>query len=256
MRKVGLCPDDYVIRLLLVIAACVVGAGVASATIQRSASNADFGEYSGVTALRVDMLAQDAALQAVIHERSSGAVERFTDARHAFALTLAKARARDEEADEKASLARQAAARGRLGAACRARRSRASSKGPAAWPPTTATLPGRASCTAFLNENGKLLADLAEEREARQQHALELPIGLIAVLTLLSAALLWVGVERPARAEAPPARRAGRARRRAAGRPLRARGLRRPGAPPRRARPRAHRSRSSTATTPPTGSSR
>ena len=60
------------IRLLLVIAACVVGAGVASATIQRSASNADFAEYSGVNDLRVNMLSQDAALQEALHEPSAG----------------------------------------------------------------------------------------------------------------------------------------------------------------------------------------
>ena len=188
------------IRLLLVIAACVVGAGVASATIQRSASNADFAEYSGVNALRVDMLAQDAALQEVINERSSGAVERFTDARHAFGLTLAKARARDEEADEKASLARQQQL-----ADDWSQRAELAVAGVVQGPRRAAADHGDAArtglLTAFLKENSSLLADLAEEREARQQHALELPIGLIAVLTLLSAALLWVGVERPARDE-------------------------------------------------------
>ena len=54
---------------------------------------------------------------------------------------------------------------------------------------------------AFLAANAELLDELAEERKARQAYALRLPIALIALLTLLSAALLWVGVERPARGE-------------------------------------------------------
>ena len=185
------------IRLLLVIAACVVGAGVASATIQRSASNADFEEYAGVTAIRVGMLAQDAALQQALHERTAATVERFSDARHAFDIRIAKARARDEEADEEESLARQQQLADDWGArAERAVAELVEKRSDEQLDPARAQL-----LQAFLTENGKLLADLAKEREARQRHALQLPIGLIALLTLLSAVLLWIGVERPARGE-------------------------------------------------------
>jgi diguanylate cyclase (GGDEF)-like protein len=37
------------IHVLLLIVVCVVGAGIVSAAIQRSASNADFAEFAGVT---------------------------------------------------------------------------------------------------------------------------------------------------------------------------------------------------------------
>jgi hypothetical protein len=46
------------IPVLLLIVVCVVGAGVASSAIQRSASNADFAEFEGVTTVRGAMLAQ------------------------------------------------------------------------------------------------------------------------------------------------------------------------------------------------------
>ena len=189
------------IRLLLVIAACVVGAGVASATIQRSASNADFAEYSGVNDLRVNMLTQAAALREALHDPSSRSLERFTDARHTFQVSMAKSLARDEEADEVASLKQQ----GQIAEAWtqRAERSLAPVIESGRARRTDEVDPQRTRLVqAFLKENGVLLADLAEEREERQQHALELPLLLIGLLTLLSAALLWVGVERPARTEA------------------------------------------------------
>ena len=60
------------IHVLLVIVVCVVGAGVASSAIQRSASNADFTEFQGVTALRGAMLAQQTALQDTIQQHTQG----------------------------------------------------------------------------------------------------------------------------------------------------------------------------------------
>jgi diguanylate cyclase (GGDEF)-like protein len=187
------------IRLLLVIAACVMGAGVASATIQRSASNADFAEYSAITALRIDMLDQAAALQAAVHDPDAATIERFTDARHAFALSLADARTSADEADERESVVRQQrladdwAKRAELTIAGIVKEG--TKHGEEADPARARLL------QAFLQENSRLLADLAEEREERQAHALRLPIALVAFLTLVSAVLLWIGVERPARGE-------------------------------------------------------
>jgi diguanylate cyclase (GGDEF)-like protein len=188
------------IRLLLVIAACVVGAGVASATIQRSASNADFEEYQDVTAVRIDMLAQDAALQELLHEPSDRALTRFNDARHAFDQSLAEARSTEAEAHHGGVLARQQ----RLADEW----SRHAGSGLAAL--TDPRQRERAVhedserpdlLQAFLASNAELLDELEEERRERQDRALWIPIGLIALLTLLSGALLWVGVERPARSE-------------------------------------------------------
>ena len=187
------------IRLLLVIAACVVGAGVASATIQRSASNADFAEYATVTAVRIDMLALDAALEQAIHERSVAAFKRFGDAQDGFTKSMAKALARDEEPEELAELARQ----DKLADAWsdRAERTMAQLQDPHVARVAHDDAVRTQLLNEFLRANRDLLDELAEERDVRQRGALLLPIALIALLTLLSAVLLWAGVERPARTE-------------------------------------------------------
>ena len=187
------------IRLLLVIAACVVGAGVASATIQRSASNADFAEFATVTTLRFDMLALDAALQQAIHERSTAAFKRFDRAQDRFEIGMARALARDEEPEELAELARQQ----QLATAWTDRAERTVLR---LGEPHVARVahsdPARTQLVqGFLRSNADLLDELADERGARQRSAQQWPIALIALLTLLSAVLLWFGVERPARIE-------------------------------------------------------
>src|SRR5215218_2366576 len=179
------------IRLLLVIAACVVGAGVATAVIQRSASDPDFVEYADIAGLRIDMLAQAAALEQAVHAPTASSVERFSDARHSFAIGMAKAGARKEEADEEASLARLQRLADRW-----AKRAELAVAEIVAGPPARADRPDPAraqALEAFLRENAELLADLKAERVTRQRGALLLPIGLVALLTLLSAGLLWVG---------------------------------------------------------------
>jgi diguanylate cyclase (GGDEF)-like protein len=188
------------LRLLLVIAACVMGAGVATAVIQRAASNADFAEYANVAELRTDMLAQFAALQEVLFDPSSRSLERFSDARHEFQITMARALARDEEPEELEALRRQEefadawTARAEQGVAT-AIAHRGAGREAADDPERRRLL------RAFLDANGAMLGELAEERKARQRRALLHPIGLVALLTLLSGVLLWVGVERPARHE-------------------------------------------------------
>ncbi|HYH88132.1 MAG TPA: hypothetical protein VEX67_02795 [Solirubrobacteraceae bacterium] len=163
------------IRLLLVIAACVVGAGVASATIQRSASNADFAEYATVTAVRIDMLALDAALEQAIHARSAVAFKRFGDAQHSFAKSMAEALARDEEPEELAELAKQ----DKLADAWsdRAERKIAQLQDPHVARVEQADAVRTQLLNGMLRSNRELLDELAKERDVRQRSALLRPIG-------------------------------------------------------------------------------
>ena len=54
------------LRLFLVVAACLLGAGTAGSLIQRAAANADFREYSQLTESRSALLEEAAALQSAI----------------------------------------------------------------------------------------------------------------------------------------------------------------------------------------------
>ncbi len=189
------------LRLLLVIAACVVGAGVASATIQRSASNADFGEYEGVNGRpRRRCSPRTRRCNRLLHERSERALTRFNEAQPRLRPEPRQGALARRGARRGAGARPSAAPRGRLDAprrlgAGRAHRSAPPRAGGPRGPRRTDLL------QAFLATNAELLDELARERKERQAYALRLPIALIALLTLLSAALLWVGVERPARSE-------------------------------------------------------
>jgi GGDEF domain-containing protein len=184
------------IPVLLLIVVCVVGAGVASSAIQRSASNADFAEFEGVTTVRGAMLAQQTALQDTIQQHTSRAIQSFNATRHEFQDALAAARTRAEPGFERANLARQQ----RLGDAW-------GDRADAAVDTVVARRPGanRDDETRdrivddFMRENRALLAHLRVKRAVRQQRALLLPIGLVGLLTLLSGLVLWLRVERPAR---------------------------------------------------------
>ena len=184
------------IPVLLLIVVCVVGAGVASSAIQRSASNADFAEFEGVTTVRGAMLAQQTALQDTIQQHTSRAIQSFNATRHEFQDALAAARTRAEPGFERANLARQQ----RLGDAW-------GDRADAAVDTVVARRPGanRDDETRdrivddFMRENSALLAHLRVKRADRQQRALLLPIGLVGLLTLLSGLVLWLRVERPAR---------------------------------------------------------
>jgi diguanylate cyclase (GGDEF)-like protein len=184
------------IHVLFVIAVCVVGAGVASSAIQRSASNSDFAEFEGVTTVRGAMLAQQTALQDTIQQHSTRAIQSFNATRQAFGDALAKARARADESSERANFARQQ----RLADDWAQRADEAVDAVVAGRPGANRDDEARDRIVQdFLHENSVLLTHLRDKRADRQRRALLLAIGLVGLLTLLSGLMLWLRVERPAR---------------------------------------------------------
>jgi diguanylate cyclase (GGDEF)-like protein len=186
------------IRLFLIVAACVVGAGIASALIQRSASTLDLREYRLLTDVRAAFLEQNAALQSAI--AGSDDPGAFHDAESRLNRAVAESDQREEEpAEERLHVRQESLLRrwtelaerdltilGRPGGRAMARRGEAQRE------------PLLRDILAINREHS---VALAEERERRQRLALLLPIGLVALITLAFALVLWFGVERPARAD-------------------------------------------------------
>ena len=188
------------IRLFLVVASCVIAAGVASSLIQRASARADFSEYQQLTQMRAALLDQDSALQSALAGTSARPSQTFRAAEQRLDRAAAAADARHPQPEEKALLARQVkfaadwtqlaeralVTLGRPGAAAAARRGERARDG----------LLGN-----FLAVNRAHHRVLAEKRVERQRTAMLLPLGLVASLVLAFGLVLVLGVERPARAD-------------------------------------------------------
>jgi diguanylate cyclase (GGDEF)-like protein len=187
------------IRLVLAVAACVVAAGLVSALIQREAARADFREFERVTELRTALLELDDAFDRATRTRSQADVSAFHAAQRRYDRIELGAIAADEEAGEKTLLAREQTL---------ARAWSDSAEGEiSALRPDDAREPAArgaqeraALLRDFLAVNRTYAYELAAERERRQRTATLLPVLLVAILTSAFALVLWLGVERPARA--------------------------------------------------------
>ncbi len=197
---VGSMSSRLRIRLVLVVAACVVGAGLASSLIQREAARSSFLEYERVTEMRNALLEQDAALHTAMETGSPAAVRAFHAAERRFDQAAAEAAAADEEDGEELLQRRQE----QLALAWI---ESAEADLVALQPDVRSALADRRErerttlLEDFLSASRGLSSELAAERGRRDRVAMLLPVALVSILTLGFALVMWLGVERPARAD-------------------------------------------------------